>query len=174
MPGRSLESARASARAVVLGLLLGIGLPASVARAELKEVTQIAAGMECAECSRNLRVAIKALDGVEDAETSWNRRILKVKFRAGSRATLDDVREIVRLHHFEAREAEIVAVGRLERSAGGDLTLRISGSDAVYLLKGAVPSVVPAGAAVEVKGRVAGQGPSSPTPELWVLALRGA
>ena len=93
---------------------------------------QVAGGMECAECARNLRIDVGQLDRVNATDASWNRRILTVSFRAGSHATLEELRAVVRRHHFTVREAEIVARGRVGRTPSGGLQLTITGSDAVY------------------------------------------
>jgi copper chaperone CopZ len=126
-------------------LLVALAFPVAGARGELVEVRQVAGGMECAECARNLKLDIGRLDGVEAAAASWNRRVLTVRFRASSRATLEEVREVVRRHHFSAREAEVVARGRLSDAPGGTaLLLTVTGSGAVYEI---AAGIRPAGAA---------------------------
>lgn len=102
------------------------------ARAELLEVRQIAGGMECPECARRLRLLIKEIPGVDQTETSWNRRVLTVRFHRGSRATLAQVRAAVVRQHFEAREAELLIAGRLTIDATGGHWLRVSGSEQTY------------------------------------------
>lgn len=111
-----------------LPALLGVGR----ARAELLEVRQIAGGMECPECARGLRLLIKEIPGVAAAETSWNRRVLTVRFQRGNRATLAQVRAAVVRQHFEAREAELLIAGRLTIDAGGRHWLWVSGSEQTY------------------------------------------
>jgi hypothetical protein len=109
--------------AVVVAAAVGALLAQGRASAELLEVRQIAAGMECPECARGLRLLVKEIAGVDDAETSWNRRVLSVRFHPGSGATLAQVRAAVSHQHFEPREAEVVIAGQLTlapaaRSAG--------------------------------------------------------
>ena len=123
----------AAAAAAAAAVALALALAGGSARAELLEVRQIAGGMECPECARGLRLLIKEIAGVEAAETSWNRRVLTVRFRARNRATLAQVRAAVVRQHFQAREAEIVVSGRLtDDLAGGSPSLRVSGSELSY------------------------------------------
>jgi hypothetical protein len=194
-PGRRRSGTRARHAAIAaagaLALALALALPAGRARSELVEVRQVAGGMECAECARNLKLDVGKLDGVEAAAASWNRRILTVRFRSGSRATLDDLRAVVRRHHFTAREAEIVVRGKLARVAGGALLLTVTGTGAVYeIAAGRAPAggndlVVrlerAAGREGEltVRGRVAGDEAAGPVAagsrdgaaRLWILEL---
>jgi hypothetical protein len=106
-------------------MMAATALGSSRARCEILEVRQVAGGMECAECARGLRIMIRAIPGVDDAETSWNRRVLTVRFHAGNRATLAQVRAAVTRQHFEAREAEIVVAGRWTVDAAGQPWLSV-------------------------------------------------
>jgi hypothetical protein len=133
------------------------------AQAELLEVRQIAGGMECPECARGLRLLIKAIPGVDAAETSWNRRMLTVRFRRGNRATLGQVRAALVRQHFEAREAELLIAGRLTIDPAGRYWLRVTGSQQTYRIdvsgrtadwRRALDDL--AGAEVLVNGRVPG------------------
>jgi cation transport ATPase len=101
----------------MVGVVMFIG--AATARAELVAVDQSASGMECPECSRGLRMAVRVLDGVEALETSWNRRRLTARFRIGSRATLEEIRNIIRARHFVPREAQVTVRGTLAPSVQG-------------------------------------------------------
>ena len=127
-----LAAAATAALLVVVLLLLPWGL--GRARAELLEVRQVAGGMECPECARGLRLLVKQIAGVEDAATSWNRRVLTVRFQPGSRATLAQVRAAVTRQHFQAREAEIVVAGRLSLDGAGRAWLRVPESELSYRL----------------------------------------
>jgi hypothetical protein len=119
-------------RLLALALSLGLALCSGRVHAELVEVRQVAGGMECAECARKLRIDVRQLDRVNASDASWNRRVLKVSFHPGSHATLEELRAVVRRHHFTVREAEIVARGRVVRTPSGGLQLAITGSDAIY------------------------------------------
>ncbi len=173
--------------ALFASLVVSVG-----ARAELVEVRQVAGGMECAECAHQLRVEVGQLDGVNAAEASWNRRILTVRFRARNRATLEELRAVVRRHHFSVREADVVVRGRVGRAPSGELQLTVSGSGVVYPIAAAAaaPGVTEALAAglacaagegreVTLRGRIAGDEASpggAPVPAtrisaLWVLQL---
>jgi copper chaperone CopZ len=172
--------------------LLALWLAAGVARAELIEVRQVAGGMECAECARRLRMEVGRLDGVEATEASWNRRILTVRFRAQSHATLEEVRALVRRNHFSVREADVVVRGRVGRARSGALELTVSGSGAVYSIAAAAPApgendaltarlarAATGGRDITVRGRIAGDEPSpgvgaaagADAPALWVLQI---
>jgi len=119
--------------AAAVALSLALALAGGRARAELLEVRQIAGGMECPECARGLRLLIKEIAGVDAAETSWNRRVLTVRFRPRNHATLAQVRAAVARQHFQAREAEIVVSGRLTAdAAGGAPSLYVAESELTY------------------------------------------
>ena len=175
-------------RVPALGLALGLALALlpGRARAELVEVRQVAGGMECAECAHNLKVEAKRLDGVDGTDASWNRRILTVRFRAGSRTTLEELRAIVRRHHFSVREAEVVVRGRVLRSPSGGFRLAVSGSGAVYEIGAAGDAPAPAGpiaarlesaaagaSEITVRGRIAGDDgtPAGAASRIWILEL---
>jgi hypothetical protein len=167
---------------VMAGLGLATMLLGTAAQGELLEVRQIAAGMECPECARGLRLLAQSIPGVEAAETSWNRRILTLHFRAGSPATLAQVRSIVLRQHFQVREAEIVVAGRLHLDAvtsaaslfvpESGLTYRIELSSPPIATNWAGVLSAAAGQEVVVTARV----PAGTTAEdplvLWPLALR--
>jgi hypothetical protein len=113
---------------VTVMVMIVVIVPAVVpapARAELLEVRQVAGGMECPECARGLRLLVKGIAGVDDADTSWNRRILTVRLHAGNGATLAQIRSAVSRQHFQAREAEIVVGGRLIADAAGQPWLSV-------------------------------------------------
>jgi len=161
-------------------LLLGAALLAPRARAEMVEVRQIARGMECAECARNLTIEARKLDGVEATAASWNRRVLTVRFRRGARTTLADVRTILRHQHFVPGEAEVLVIGRLVTTADGAVVLD-AGAGVRFRLVGFEPSQGSEGEVV-VTGRVPGE-PRDLPPEprdggapgpLFVLEVKGA
>jgi copper chaperone CopZ len=161
--------------AITAALVLASPLPTR-ARAELLEARQIANGMECAECAHNLKVAVSRLDGVRAAETSWNRRMLSVQFVRGSKTTLTDVRSALRRQHFVPGEAQVVIIGRLRRTAGGDLLID-GGPGIRYLLSLGADQDRPAidQAEVLVTGRVDGESRTPATtgesPRLSVISI---
>ncbi len=176
-----------------LASLLALLALSSGARAELVEVRQVAGGMECAECARQLRMEVGQLDGVNAADASWNRRILTVRFRARNRATLEELRAVVRRHHFIVREADLVVRGRVGRAKAGALQLTVTGSGAVYpiaaaaaapeatdALAAALARAATAGREVTLRGRIAGDEASPGRPAapsagtLWVLQITDA
>jgi len=162
------------------------------ARAELVEVRQVAGGMECAECAHQLRVEVGQLDGVNGTDASWNRRILTVHFHPRNHTTLEELRAVIRRHHFSVREADVVVRGHVGRSPSGALQLAVTGSDAIYPIKAAAAApdatkalaealarAATAGREVTLRGRIAGdetspgraEGPAARAAELWVLQL---
>jgi len=168
---------------------LWLALPAGPACGELIEVRQLAGGMECAECAHNLRVEAARLEGAIASEASWNRRILTVRFRADNRVTLEDLRALVRRHHFTVGEAEILVRGRVARSATGRWRLRVAGSSDAYDVEAADASSGASLAArldriaashdqalITVRGRIAGDpAPASQeAPRLWILEIVSA
>jgi hypothetical protein len=156
-------------------LLVAAAVPA---HAEVLEVSQVALGMECAECARNLRVEVGRLDGVQAASASWNRRVLTVRFARGNKTTLAQLRAILRRHHFVPGEAEVTVAGRVRRTSQGDLLLD-GGEGAPFLIE-AAPGVglaePPAADRLLVTGRVAGEPRGAAAParsfRLSVLAVR--
>jgi Heavy-metal-associated domain len=166
---------RAARRTTALCALLGAlgGAPAA-ARSEVLEVRQIAGGMECVECARNLRIEVSRLPGVEAASTSFNRRVLTVRFARGNRSTLADVRAILRRQHFVPGEAEIVVAGRVRPDAAGQLILDVGAGASFRLDLGGRSPAVPAGdGEVVITGRVAGEGatPAASVPGPASLAV---
>src|SRR5205807_103766 len=110
--GGAMRQRRQSTALAELAALLLVSLALSgAARAELVEVRQVAGGMECAECAHQLRVEVGQLDGVNSADASWNRRILTVRFHPRNHATLEELRAVIRRHHFSVREADLVVRG---------------------------------------------------------------
>jgi copper chaperone CopZ len=166
--------------AVALGLavplVVAAGRPGS-ARAELMAVSQVAIGMECAECARTLRLAVKQLAGVDDASTSWNRRILAVRLTPGNACSLQTIRALLRKNHFVPGEAEIIVAGRLTRAPNGNLSLAVDGGSGVVFpidaqsARASAIGDIPDGATVRIRGRVAGEPPDSTSRAPAALAL---
>ena len=147
--------------------LVGAAWPPGSARAELMAVSQVAIGMECAECARTLRLAVKQLAGVDDASTSWNRRILAVRLTPGNSCSLQTIRALLRKNHFVPGEAEIIVAGRLTRAPDGHLSLAVDGGSGVVFpidaqsARASNASEIPDGAPVRIRGRVAGEPPDA-------------
>jgi len=141
-----------------------------------------------------LRVELGQLDGVNGTDASWNRRILTVRFQPRNHATLEDLRAVVRRHHFSVREADVVVRGRVGRSPSGALQLTVTGSGAIYpiapaaaapgateILTASLTRAAAEGREVTLRGRIAGDeastgrpAPLAPTvgaPALWVLQM---
>ena len=178
-------SAAAAPRIVVWSLAAWIGatlLGGRPARAELLEVRQVAAGMECPECARGLQMLVKRVPGVEAVETSWNRRMLTLKLRPGNHATLTQIRSIVLEQHFQVREAEIVVVGQVLLDPRGGASLFVRGSALTYRidLGGQAGEdwrrslAAAAGTEVVLTGRVPGAAIAEDPLVLWPLEMHAA
>lgn len=182
-----------TALAPVAALLLVSLVLTGGAQAELVEVRQVAGGMECCECARQLRMEVGQLEGVKAADASWNRRILTVRLRARNRVTLEELRAVIRRHHFSVREADVVVRGRVGRSSSGALQLTVTGSGVIYPIAAAAPGATEALAAslgraaaagreLTLRGRIAGDEPSpgratapaAGAGALWVLQITDA
>jgi hypothetical protein len=144
-------------------------------RGELIEVKQPVGGMECPECSRGLRLALRDLDGVDALATSWNRRLLTTHFRPASRATLQEIRTMVRARHFTPGAAEIIVAGSLGWR-GKQLVVTVSGSGVVYAIRDgaarvAALSPLPLAQAVVVKGQVPAAAPGGGSEDPLVILV---
>ena len=122
--------------------------------------------MECAECAHQLRVEVGQLDGVNSTDASWNRRILTVRFHPRNHATLEELRAVIRRHHFSVREADVVVRGRVGRSPSGALQLAVTGSGAIYPIAAAAaaPGATEALAAALARAATAGPRGHAPRP----------
>ena len=80
-----------------------------------------------------MSVALKKIAGVEDVKVSLNEGRADVKMKPGKRATLDQIRDVIRRNGFTPKAADVVARGTLALNEGR-LALQVSGSDAVYML----------------------------------------
>ena len=179
---RRWRSRRRLALLTSLGALL-VGAPR--ADAELLEVRQLASGMECPECARNLRLLVNAVEGVEESTASWNRRVLTVQLKPGNHVTLAQLRALVVKQHFRVCEAEIVVAGRLDVDEQRQASLLVPESNLRYRIdsrsKRASDWIHAMGARasmqVVVTGRVApAADPTRPDDPLvlWALDFRAA
>lgn len=80
-----------------------------------------------------MSVALKKIEGVDTVKVSLNQGLAEVTFKPGTRATVEQVREVVRRNGFTPKVADIRVVGQLVQH-GGKPALAVSGTDAVYLL----------------------------------------
>ena len=80
-----------------------------------------------------MSVALKKIEGVDDAQVSLNQGRADLKLKRGNRATLEQVREAIRKNGFTPKGADVVVSGMLALSEG-QLALRVTGSDALYVL----------------------------------------
>jgi copper chaperone CopZ len=78
-------------------------------------------------------VAIKKIEGVDTVKVSLNQGLAEITFKPGNRATLEQVREIVRRNGFTPKAADIRVAGTIVRHAGKP-ALAVTGTDIVYRL----------------------------------------
>ncbi|HUG95143.1 MAG TPA: heavy-metal-associated domain-containing protein [Pleomorphomonadaceae bacterium] len=84
-------------------------------------------------CAHAVRVAIKKVQGVDNVDVSLNHGLAEVTFKPGNRATVEQVREIVRRNGFTPKGAEVRVAGRVARQDGRSV-LAVTGTDVVYTL----------------------------------------
>lgn len=80
-----------------------------------------------------MSVALKKIAGVEDVKVSLNEGHADLKMTPGNRATLDQIRDVIRRNGFTPKAADVVARGTLTLSERR-LAVQVSGSNAVYVL----------------------------------------
>lgn len=80
-----------------------------------------------------MSVALNKIAGVEDVKVSLNEGRADVKMKPGNRATLDQIRDVIRRNGFTPKAADVVARGTLALHEGR-LALHVSGPDVVYVL----------------------------------------
>lgn len=122
-----------------------------------------------------MRVAVKRLPGVTEAEVSFGRRRAAVTFAPGNRLTLAEVQRQMVLRSLRPLGAELRAAGTVALEDGRRVLLLESGER--FLLEG-LPLVLSAGAEsvtgarVELRGQVA-PAPVGGSPRLATLHVSG-
>lgn len=81
-----------------------------------------------------MSVALKKLDGVQEAKVSLNEGVAIVTLKPNNTVTVDQVRKIVRSNGFTPKETDIRVSGKLVER-GGRPALEVSGLGFTYLLK---------------------------------------
>ena len=126
-----------------------------------------------------MSVALKKIDGIEDAKVSLNEGRADLELERGNRTTLVQIREAIRRNGFTPKGADITVSGTVVLSERR-LALQVGGSDALYLLwdaPSATGKVAELGNAalgrkiteVIVEGHVPEQAPASGAPRSVVL-----
>ncbi len=80
-----------------------------------------------------MRVAVRKLDGVESVEVSLTAGSATVRFKPGSRVTIDQVRATIRDNGFTPKAADVRIRGRVE-AVDGNLVLVTPGGGPEYPL----------------------------------------
>lgn len=82
-----------------------------------------------------MSVAIKKVEGVQDVKVSLNDGTVAVKLKDGNEVTIEEVRDIIRKNGFTPKEAQVKVLGKVSERDGKP-ELRVTGLDAVFLLRG--------------------------------------
>ena len=122
-------------------------------------------------CAHAVRVAIKKVEGVDKVDVSLNQGLAEVTFKPGNRATVEQVREIVRRNGFTPKAAEVRVDGHVVQQDGKP-SLAVTGADVVYMLaehaeaKGKLAALQQTAKdqVVTVSGHVPESQPKAPTP----------
>lgn len=126
-----LGSARTAGVAIAAALHLAV-LPGSL-EGQLRSVTQIVYGMDCAPCAHAVENRLSALDGAGSVKLSLNEGTAVIDFRADDhRTTLERIRRSIRESGFVPKEARVRLAGTLERSPES-LILRTPGDETFVL-----------------------------------------
>lgn len=88
---------------LVVGLVMVLALGVMTAAAFTKTVTIKVDGMKCAKCSASVSKALKATDGVEEAEVSSEKGEAVIKYD-DAKLTEAKLREVINSTGFKAAE----------------------------------------------------------------------
>lgn len=81
-----------------------------------------------------MSVAIKKLQGVEEAKVSLNEGVAIIKLKPGNTVTVAQIRKLVRSNGFTPKGTDVQVTGKLVEQ-GGRPALEVSGLGFVYQLK---------------------------------------
>ena len=97
-------------------------------------------GIECASCLDSLPARILRMRGVESAHVDASNQILAVKFAAGNRIRLEQIRDAIEQDGTRVRRASLTVRGGLGEEAGRWVLKLPNGSQFEISLDGAPPS----------------------------------
>jgi plastocyanin/copper chaperone CopZ len=117
-------------------------LPARPAGAELLELRQSVAGLDCAACEASLGAALQGVAGVESATASAKDGVVEIKLKPDNRVSVESLRELIRSSGFRPTTAAATLQGTIVERSGGP-ALDVAGLAQVWLLT----------EAPEIKGR---------------------
>lgn len=109
-----------------------------------------------------MSVALKKVEGVESVNVSLNEGLATIRLREGNKATVEQLRHVVRKNGFTPKESTVTVVGKvIERN--GKPALEVNGPDVVLLLTGDVAELSKRmGKRVVVSGVVPAPGNNEP------------
>lgn len=100
--------------AATLGLAGALLAPAAWADG-LRKLDQTIFGMDCAPCAAGVEQGLRKLNGVTSVRVSLNEGRAEVTLAPDSRATLAQIREVIRHNGFTPKDARATLVGRVMR-----------------------------------------------------------
>lgn len=105
-------------RLVISTSILIALLPFSAHAGGLEYVKQVIYGMDCAPCAYGIEQGLKRLSGVEQVKVSLNDGYAEVHLGGNSRATLADIRDVIRKNGFTPKTADVQVSGNVAESNG--------------------------------------------------------
>lgn len=168
----------AAASAAVLRpavLLLAAALAAPAWCGEWREMDQAIFGMDCAPCAAGVEKGLNSLHGVRSVRVSLNEGRAVIAFDPGSRASLAQIRRVIRNNGFTPKEAHAVAVAQT-RIETGKIQLEIAGERFILEMvpEAALPELIRAGTGDSARLKVRAPESLSEPPTLEFVAFAPA
>ena len=111
-------------RLVTVISLLASLLPITALAGGLEHVKQTIYGMDCAPCAYGVEKGLKGLSGVEQVTVSLNDGYAEVHLSDDGKATLAEIREIIRKNGFTPKDADVRVSGKVVQSNDGQFLLK--------------------------------------------------
>lgn len=80
-----------------------------------------------------MRVALKAVNGVESVDVSLNKGLATVELKDGNTATMKQLQAAITRNGYSTKQSTVTAIGKLS-SDDGRWTLHVSGSNEEFVL----------------------------------------
>ena len=107
----------------VIAFLAGL-VPVSALASGLEHVKQTIFGMDCAPCAYGIEQGLKGLSGVEQVTVSLNDGYAEIHLAEDSRATLAEIREVIRKNGFTPKDTNVHVSGKVIQSNEGQFLLK--------------------------------------------------
>lgn len=108
-----------------------------------------------------MRVALKAVNGVDSVQVSLNQGLATLTLKDGNTVTMKQLQDAIAKNGFTTKQANVIAVGQLI-SQSDKLLLHVSGSNEEYLLKTANGAIPPQNSLLGKTVSVTGTVPEAP------------